>query len=155
MKKTLITIIIILIVIFFFYPRVYVNNERGQTLASFFLFPGEEIIFKYTHSVEKTPVFEKYVLAWTGKLVMTETHFKSYGAGLPLETRNFSTDGGYFILKEMGIELTRIRIRVSRTPGQSITIRNKKLFLNNLAEPGQVIIIEPIPLVKSLAALLF
>ncbi len=148
--RTLIIISILILLLFLCYPKVYIVTENNRVLSSHLLLPGEGFTFKYTHSVEKTTVIEEYQLNWSGKLIMTETRFKSYGAGLPLETENFSTEGEFFILRDMDIKLPQVRIRVSRTPGQSITFEKDSCQLQNLARPGQVIVVKPVSFIKFL-----
>lgn len=55
------------------------------------------ISIRYIHSVMKTPVYEHYRIMPDGRLVLTETEFVSYGAGLP-EKNNYDfeiTDRGF------------------------------------------------------------
>lgn len=69
---------------------------------------------------------------------MDRTIFQSYGAGLPLESKNFSIEGDKFVIDDMNIELEEVRIRVSRTPGQIIKIRQKKYDLQEIGRPGEL-----------------
>ena len=46
---------------------------------------GETFIIAYTHSVELCPVTESYLIK-DDKIILTETYFESYGAGLPATT---------------------------------------------------------------------
>ena len=135
-------IFIILLMSTTFYPNLFVFIiKENQTLSSHFLLPGEGVSLRYKHSVEKTPVQEIYMLKLKGGFIMDRTVFQSYGAGLPLESKNFSIDENNFIIKDMGIELNELRIRISRTPGQIINIKKKKYDLQEIGRPGELIIL--------------
>ncbi len=116
--------------------------QDGQTLSYHFLVPGEGFSLTYNHSVEKTPVVEIYKVKLNGGFIMDKTIFESYGAGLPLETRNFSSENGKFILDDMNIKIKDLRVRVSRTPGQIIKIGEKKYDLQEVSRPGELIILK-------------
>ncbi|MFP4015789.1 MAG: DUF1850 domain-containing protein [Halanaerobiales bacterium] len=82
-----------------------------------------------------------YKLRLMGGIIMDMTVFQSYGAGLPLESNNFTIKGDKFVLDDMNIKLEEVRIRVSRTPGQIITVGQKKYGLQDISRPGELIII--------------
>ncbi len=44
---------------------------------------NEILVIRYIHSVMKTPVYEYYRVMPDRRLLLTETEFSSYGAGLP------------------------------------------------------------------------
>ncbi len=59
--------------------------RSGTYLKSWRLKDGEDFSIKYTHSVELTEVVEIYQIQ-KNTIILKETYFKSYGAGLPATT---------------------------------------------------------------------
>lgn len=82
------------------------DSRSGDHLRSWRL--GRDNIFtvKYIHSVERTPVWETYT-AEDGKIVLRETIFQSYGAGLP------STSPYDFDIVEDGFRLYNIDLEMT------------------------------------------
>ncbi|MEF8915754.1 DUF1850 domain-containing protein [Natronomonas sp.] len=63
-------------------PVLVVTDDDGEELLVTPVEAGTEVTVVYTHSVEKTPVYDVYEVR-NGTLVMTRMEFSSYGAGLP------------------------------------------------------------------------
>ncbi len=136
-------ILLLLLVSLVYYPNLFVFiTKNNQTLSAHFLLPGEGFSLTYNHSVEKTPVQEIYHARFNGGFIMNKTIFQSYGAGLPLENKNFSIADNKFIIDDMNIDLDELRIRVSRTPGQIVKINKMKYDLQEISKPGELIIIK-------------
>lgn len=68
---------------------VVTDLKDGDTYLEVPVEEGDSVVLAYTHSVEKTPVRDVYVVEGEG-LRMERTEFSSFGAGLP-------TDGVYRI----------------------------------------------------------
>ncbi len=133
-------VLILLLISLIYFPNLFVFiTSNNQTLSAHFLLPGEGFSLTYNHSVEKTPVQEIYHTRFIGGFIMDKTIFQSYGAGLPLEDKNFTIDENKFILNDMNIKLDELRIRVSRTPGQIIKINKIKYDLQDISRPGKLI----------------
>ncbi|MFP4662308.1 MAG: DUF1850 domain-containing protein [Halanaerobiales bacterium] len=139
LKTSIIILLFLLILFLLSYTHLFVFIIKdNQTLSRHFLLPSEGFSLTYHHSVEKTAVEEIYKLNLSGGFIMDRTIFQSYGAGLPLESKNFSIEGDKFVIDDMNIELEEVRIRVSRTPGQIIKIRQKKYDLQEIGRPGEL-----------------
>ncbi|MFA5577280.1 MAG: DUF1850 domain-containing protein [Tissierellaceae bacterium] len=88
---TYFAIILILLVLIFFlwlYPQkllLATDYKSGKYLRSWPIGEGEEFAIVYTHSVELTEVVEDYLIV-DHKIILKDTYFKSYGAGLPATT---------------------------------------------------------------------
>lgn len=77
-----------------------VRSEGGQTRA-WRMTSGETWRIQYVHSVQKTPVEEYFLVTGDNELVLYETHYQSYGVGLPFLATDgiFEQKDGYFVLK--------------------------------------------------------
>ncbi len=143
--------IAILLLVSLLIPRITIyKGAEEKAFFSRFIFPGQRFVFKYHHSVEKTPVHEIYNVAWNGTIIMDKTKFQSYGAGLPLQTKNFSKQGNYFVIENMNIKLPEVIIRISKTPNQTVTVVNKRIVLNDVGKVGEKITIRVKPLYKKI-----
>lgn len=97
----IILLIFILLLFLSFYKieileaRDFKNNDY---LKSWQIQEGASFTVAYTHSVQLCPVTETYIIK-NGEIILTETYFESFGAGLPATTPyTFEiTDTGYRI----------------------------------------------------------
>lgn len=85
MCRLVIYLIVFIIILFYFIPLdvlMAVNYRTDEYLKSWSIREGDKFTVLYTHSVELTPVSETYIIN-DEEIILTETYFKSYGAGLP------------------------------------------------------------------------
>ncbi|MFO7833128.1 MAG: DUF1850 domain-containing protein [Halohasta sp.] len=71
-----------------------VTDSTDTELLSTTVEEESEIVVEYTHSVEKTPVRDVYVVE-DGALVNTRMEFSSFGAGLPAQAAVTVENGRY------------------------------------------------------------
>lgn len=95
--KIILVFLLIVLIISVFPLRVLVAKDfkNQEYLNLWKMKDDEDFTIKYTHSVEKSPVTEKYKIG-KDKIILLETTFKSYGAGLPATTEykfEFIEDG--------------------------------------------------------------
>lgn len=86
--KRVLIILFIIILIFLLLPIKVImatNFESGKYLKSWIISNQNKFSVIYTHSVELTPVIETYSID-KKQIILEETIFKSYGAGLPAST---------------------------------------------------------------------
>ncbi len=104
-KKPLLLIIAGLIVLIFLMPiRVLIASDckTGQYLKSWPIKVGKDFHVEYTHSVELTPVIEIYGIYNRETILLKETYFYSYGAGLP------ATSAHDFEISQEGLRIYNI-----------------------------------------------
>jgi hypothetical protein len=78
---------------------VDVSDIDGHALLIEPVSPGDMISVRYTHSVEKTPVNETYIVNTNGTLSLSYATFESSGAGLPSDgSYNITCDNGTFLI---------------------------------------------------------
>lgn len=75
---------------------IVADADSGDRLLEVAVDDGDEVVLSYTHSVEKTPVQDVYVVDGT-ELRMTQTVFSSYGAGLPSNQPVKQTDDQFVV----------------------------------------------------------
>ena len=83
-----ILIISLLILIYLLIPinTLFAKNfKTNEYLSEWKVKDGKTFTIEYIHSVEKSPVTEKYRVK-KDKIILLETTFKSFGAGLPATT---------------------------------------------------------------------
>ncbi|WP_232718605.1 DUF1850 domain-containing protein [Bacillus sp. FJAT-45037] len=81
--------------------RVY--NKVDQLKA------GDTFTIKWIHSVEKTPWREIYQLTNEGELLLIETAFQSFGAGVPHQKGTMTVENGEVIIRDMNEQISVFR----------------------------------------------
>lgn len=97
----------ILLLLLFLLPKevVLVEHPQGQ------LFIPNDFTLGWIHSVEKEPWYEVYSVQ-EDELILTETYFKTFGAGTPSEGTYRETTDGY-IHFDMNLPTEEINMMVS------------------------------------------
>lgn len=90
---------------------VVADADTGEPILVVPVENGTRVTLAYTHSVEKTPVRDVYVVDGN-ELEMVEMRFQSYGAGLPARA-NVTRENGWFVFDPKGSYAT-----VLITPGE-------------------------------------
>lgn len=75
---------------------VVTDGDTGERLLEIPVDDGQEVTLAYTHSVEKTPVQDIYVVDGT-TIRMDRMVFHSHGAGLPSDEPIERTDDGFVV----------------------------------------------------------
>lgn len=107
LKWLLICIIILLVAIFLNYPSPYKtlvieDIKTEEILWHKDILTEEWFEHQYIHSVEKSPVIEKFKVDKSGQILTMESWTKSFGAGLPYERQGTTAMvDGFFVLKEL------------------------------------------------------
>nr|WP_236838752.1 DUF1850 domain-containing protein [Caldalkalibacillus salinus] len=76
--------------------------KSGQILWQEDIQAGEWFYHEYLHSVEKSPVIEKFKVNRAGEILTMESWTKSFGAGLPYEQQGtVEMVDGFYVLKDL------------------------------------------------------
>lgn len=127
-KGLFIILILVLALIYLLPIRVLLAQDyrTGAYLKSWPICGLNNFEIEYTHSVQLTPVIEIYTVDKEDKIILTESYFYSYGAGLPSTTPyDFEiTDHGFRIYNidqtmedlvyRTGAERAHHRIKIGR-----------------------------------------
>ncbi len=138
-------IITVVAVIAFIFSNTYkvdtlvVSDMRtGDYVKLWRLGESSEFTVKYTHSVELTPVLEVYEIRG-GKIILKETIFQSFGAGLPSTSPyEFDIVENGFRLHDINLEMSDLIYRVGKVRANHLIIieGNEYAFLD-FAEPEE------------------
>jgi hypothetical protein len=99
---------------------------------------GEEFTISFIHSVNRRPVYDTLRVE-SDHLVIVRSRFDSFGAGMP---ESSTGEGTLKVAKDGWLEWTvnrpvpDITVRVGWTAGHTLHIRDRKILLAELAEPG-------------------
>ena len=100
---------------------VSLTAETGKSLA-FSTFPGDRWNIRFTHSVEKTPWEEFFLVNGANDMTLTHTRFQSFGWGYPYSAadgRISQTGDGRFML-EMHRPYKSVKLRVAKQAMQHV-----------------------------------
>lgn len=137
-------LLILVILAISLYPVSFleVRMEREpQILLLKKVSPGEQCEFRYIHSVDKTPVFGFFLITPERTIKPVETHFLSYGPGLPSTEGKVAVEKGMIIAKPEVEGMKRFSFFVSPITHQSLIFKNERLDFSSMKE-GEVIAVE-------------
>jgi hypothetical protein len=93
--------------------------------------PGDTFYHEYLHSVELSPVREYYKIDENYQMIATESWSKSFGAGLPYETKEkLERIDGFFVIHEER-EIEYLNILPSHLYPHSFFYREKTVDLSS------------------------
>ncbi|RLB08116.1 MAG: hypothetical protein DRG50_00740 [Deltaproteobacteria bacterium] len=109
----------------------------GGRVAAFPLKWGERFEICYIHSVDRKPVCEVFSLQRGKGIVLHETYFRMFGAGMGhwQGHGHIVGEGGWIKIKEIDEPVGRFLLRVgSRGVDHTLSVRGKKINLTEKAE---------------------
>ena len=115
---------------------VVADADSGERLLAVPVETGAEVTLAYTHSVEKTPVRDVYVIDGDS-LRMVRTEFDSYGAGLPSGADVERTDDG--LVAPVDRSYDRLRVSPGSIAGHELRVGEDRHDLVALAD-GEVVV---------------
>ena len=121
-------LILLLVFIYLLWPTKVLrasNFKTGEELKQWKVGDGDIFSIEYIHSVEQSPVIENFLID-NKDIILQDTYFHSYGAGLPATTP-YKTE-----LTENGIRVYDINLKIEdliyRTSSQG---REHKVIVGN------------------------
>lgn len=146
MRRVIVILLLLLLIFSLTRPILIVENREEEVLLLLPLLWNRTFTTVYTHSVEKTPVYEFFRIKGQ-KIILEKTLFSSYGAGLPLDEDGFTREGGSFAVQRKETFST-IYFRVSTTPDQFLLIGEgeREIYFQDLLPPGGRLSIRGAPL---------
>lgn len=111
------------------------DADSGRTLLSVPVENGTVVALNYTHSVERTPVSDVYVVAGD-HLLMTRMEFDSYGWGLPANENVTRANGSYAF--DPAWEGEELYVKPGRVAGHTLRIGERSYDLVALSDARSV-----------------
>jgi len=111
------------------------DAETGETYLEVPVQNGTVVALEYTHSVEKTRVYEAYTVRGD-RLVMSHMEFESYGWGLPSRA-NVTRENGTFVYDPPG-SYERLTVAPGRIAGHRLHVGDRTYDLVALSDTRSV-----------------
>ncbi len=125
---------------------LFIDTDQGARL----IIPvkkGDSFSLKYTHSVQKTPVAENFIVVGADDMVLDSTVYETYGVGLPFlpGEGHFEQQDGKFVLTGLGRKFAKVSLHVGPIAGQILELGGQKISLYALHEGGAFVTIRAKP----------
>ncbi len=115
--------------------------KTGKVVGRWRLAQGQSFTIDYTHSVALTPVYEIYHIGEGLTLILDETLFYSYGAGLPATTPyDFEMTPEGFRIFNINQSFPSVVYRTAAVVGEhQLTIDDKTISFLSFSTPGTAV----------------
>lgn len=102
-----------------------ISNRKTQSQRIFYSIKNlDDFVISYTHSVNKGMVHDYYSIDNNGVLILNQTEFVSYGAGIPEPEEtpgaSFSVEGNTYLIKNIDRKLEKLVMAVGVTANHTI-----------------------------------
>lgn len=101
----------------------------------------DEFLLKYTHSVDGTPVEERYRCGEDNAIIVDNTRFKMIGAGIEFHPHAgiFKLDDGWITVSQINRRIERYLLRVGKIARPKIVIHDETVDLLNITSNGDLL----------------
>ncbi|MFC0558243.1 DUF1850 domain-containing protein [Halalkalibacter alkalisediminis] len=112
------------------YLTLVVQSQEDKTVYNevTHLKAGDTFTIKWIHSVEKTPWRETYQLTDEGELLLIETVFQSFGAGVPHQKGTMTVEDGEVVVRDINEQLSVFRWIHSQNVHFELEMNNTIVF---------------------------
>ena len=117
-------------------PTLVITDEDGSERLTVPVDDGSEVTVEYTHSVERTPVSDVYIVS-DGALVSDRMYFSSYGAGLPSQAA-VTRDGDRYVYEPPEKQFDPLVVSTGNIAGHELIVDEERYDLVEAAESGTV-----------------
>ncbi|WP_385937377.1 DUF1850 domain-containing protein [Thalassorhabdus alkalitolerans] len=104
------------------------SQETDKVYKSQEAEPGDELVLSWIHSVEKSPWAELYKVTEEGSLLLDETVFQSFGAGVPHQKGDMSVENGEVVIRNINEEHEALRWIHSQNVEFTLYLNGKEVF---------------------------
>ncbi|WP_266081442.1 DUF1850 domain-containing protein [Haladaptatus caseinilyticus] len=112
---------------------LHIQNARtDETVGIERIDPGQEFAIHYTHSFDKTPIHEVYVIR-DGKIVQIREEFQYFAIGLEYTEREQERVGNFTVL-HMERPFDSFALRVATYTNQSLVIDDERTPLTDYSD---------------------
>lgn len=118
------------------------DSQSGAFLGAWRLDSASSFSVEYIHSVQLTPVIETYHIDPEGRIILDETIFHSYGAGLPATTPyDFEMTKDYFRIYNIHMVMESLVYRTGAVrAAHQLVIGQKTIPFLDFSEPRQAVL---------------
>lgn len=129
-SKQIVWSAIIIVLLFFLLNRVTVIQLEVNDQT--YYINDNKFEIRWIHSVEKEEWVEVYEINHD-ELVLTETYFKTFGAGVPAQGEIISSSDGYVHMK-VNTKFSELNIAVSQNVKTTLLTKDREVSLYELTE---------------------
>lgn len=137
-KRIIILLFIIISIISIFPIKVLIANDyrTENYIKSWRIKSQDKFIIEYTHSVERSPVTEIYIIN-DNSIILLESYFHSLGAGLPATTPySFEITDEGFRIYDVNKEIEYLVYRTgAQRANHNIQVNDKKYNFLDFSDP--------------------
>lgn len=141
-RSTFFLIPILLILLLWPHTWLLAQDDRSDAhLGMWRIQTDEPFGIIYTHSVQLSPVTERYHIDKTGDLILDETLFSTYGAGLPATTPyDFEITEDSFRIFNIQLKMDHLVYRTGAVrANHRLLIRDQDIPFITFSSPGQAV----------------
>lgn len=120
------------------------HRQTGRMLWEQKVVPGDRFTVSFLHSVARSQVDETYVVETGGRMVLTETVYYSFGAGLPFDLdpgQKFEFRDGKLILTGLNRQIGELWLAVGTIARHQLIVLGETIPLSSLTKPGDPVVI--------------
>lgn len=120
-------------------------QQDGRLLSAGQVQSGSIVILRFTHSVARRPVDELWEVSEKEILILRETVYDSFGAGLPTDLgpgEKMTVQEGWIRIYNMDRVLPSVKLAVGTVADHHLFYGAQQLRLSELTAPGTLITIE-------------
>lgn len=125
----------------FLYPVAILeikSEKSNQVFLRECVSSGDRFEFRYIHSVEKIQISGFFLITSGGMIKPVETHFPSYGPGLPFMKEEVVLEKGMMKTRSEAEDLKQFSFFVSPMTKQFLVFKDKKIDFSS-AKEGEII----------------
>ena len=144
---------VLLFILFIWYALkpILLLEGNGKEILSVETKVGDKFSTHFTHSVQKTPVEEFFIVNDNcDGFILRSTRYRSFGVGLPFLSSdgNFRRENDYFIMDDLNRPIKTLDLRTGVDSELSITIGNETVKLYEIMPLGTLFRVSIIPRYK-------
>lgn len=108
---------------------LYVQGQENKVIyVSTPVVEGDRLTLSWIHSVEKTPWEETYIVLKDGVMLLEETVFHSFGAGVPHEKGTMTVEDGQIVARGMNDQVDALKWIHSHSVHFQLNINGERVF---------------------------
>ncbi len=119
-------------------------RQTGETVASFEISEGEQFEISFIHSVNKSPVHDRYTIE-QGEIMIYETQYFGFGAGVQTELvgdqQLIMGDDGSMTITNINTKIENLAYNISPVYDHVLMLDGEQISLKQLCFPERGIVI--------------